>query len=201
MNGGTTLSADHGMSGLGDLLDECGIHTGRTEVNRIIAAVWPELRAFVLHGRPMTAGTLPAIAAAADAAVAAGLPVAALVRLTHRFATLAAQELSRADVDAVCRALVITHDVTAAVLRAEDRRQAAPRPRIDLLERELLVLTARGLSTAEMADATFYSRQAVSYHLGRLMARFGMPNRTALVAFAYEHGLLAPIPATATGTA
>lgn len=58
------------------------------------------------------------------------------------------------------------------------------------LEWEILDGLARGQSSAELADRLHYSRQAISYHLGRLMTRCGVRNRTALVAWAYEMRLL-----------
>jgi hypothetical protein len=74
------LSVEHELSGLGELLDECGLHEVRAEVERIVDAAWPEIKAFVVDGCPMRTTTPPAITAAADAVVAAGVPAAAPAR-------------------------------------------------------------------------------------------------------------------------
>jgi DNA-binding CsgD family transcriptional regulator len=195
------FSLEHELPGLGDLLDEFDFQQVRAEVERVVDAVWPEIKAYVLDGRPMRTATLPAITAAAGGVVAAGVPVAALVGFTRQLTALAVEELGQADIEAARRAVLVTHDITFAVLSVEHRAPAVTPPPIDPLEHEILVMAARGLSTAEIADAIFYSRQAVSYHLGRLMARFGTPNRTALVAFGYEQGLLARVPIATAGSA
>jgi PAS domain S-box-containing protein len=49
---------------------------------------------------------------------------------------------------------------------------------------------AAGLSSASLASRLFMSRQAVEYHVGRLMRRACVPNRVALVARAYSLGVL-----------
>ncbi|WP_369813627.1 LuxR C-terminal-related transcriptional regulator [Frigoribacterium sp. RIT-PI-h] len=49
---------------------------------------------------------------------------------------------------------------------------------LDEAEQRMLTLTAYGLSNAEIAQATSYSRQAVGWHLGKLMRAWKAPNRT-----------------------
>ncbi len=52
-------------------------------------------------------------------------------------------------------------------------------------------MVAEGRTNVEIAAALHLSRQAVNYHVGRLMRALGAANRTALVARAYQRGLLA----------
>jgi DNA-binding NarL/FixJ family response regulator len=54
----------------------------------------------------------------------------------------------------------------------------------------ILRMVAEGRTNVEIAGALHLSRQAVNYHVGRLMRALGAANRTALVALAYQRGLL-----------
>lgn len=64
-------------------------------------------------------------------------------------------------------------------------------PELDETEQHMLTLTAYGLSNDDIAKQTNYSRQAVSWHLGKLMKAWNVQNRTALVAAAFVRGVLA----------
>lgn len=93
------------------------------------------------------------------------------------------------------RAATVSHDLARA---ATDGYGAAPSPDapppvIGTLPRQVLQLAAQGRSTKEIARALQYSEQAVTYHLGKLMEQFGVPNRTALVARAV-HLRLVDVP-------
>lgn len=66
----------------------------------------------------------------------------------------------------------------------------ADAPDLDDVERQMLTLTAYGLSNAEIARETAYSRQAVAWHLARLMRTWSAPNRTALVSVAFVKGVI-----------
>lgn len=61
-------------------------------------------------------------------------------------------------------------------------------PGLDETEETMLALAARGLSNDEIARETSYSRQAVAWHLGRLMRSWRAPNRTAMVSVAFVKG-------------
>lgn len=63
-------------------------------------------------------------------------------------------------------------------------------PDLDDVEERMLALTAHGMSNDEIARATSYSRQAVAWHLGRLMRTWNAPNRTALVSVAFVRGVI-----------
>ncbi|WP_063838362.1 helix-turn-helix transcriptional regulator [Saccharothrix sp. ST-888] len=72
----------------------------------------------------------------------------------------------------------------------------APAPgaptRVSPVEARILALAAGGSTTAQIATGVGLTVDGVNYHLGRLSRRWGMANRTALVAHAYVTGVLAP---------
>jgi DNA-binding NarL/FixJ family response regulator len=57
-------------------------------------------------------------------------------------------------------------------------------------EREVLSLVARGLSNAELADALHVSLPTVKTHVSRILTKLDARDRTQLVVFAYEAGLV-----------
>ncbi len=59
-------------------------------------------------------------------------------------------------------------------------------------ESEILRLIAGGATSSAVAAELGITGDGVNYHLTRLSDRFGVPNRTALVARAYSLGLLDP---------
>jgi DNA-binding NarL/FixJ family response regulator len=57
-------------------------------------------------------------------------------------------------------------------------------------EREVLTLIARGLSNTELADTLHVSIPTVKTHVSRILTKLGARDRTQLVVFAYEAGLV-----------
>jgi hypothetical protein len=98
------------------------------------------LREFVLTGKPMPEEVLSLVSAAAD-----GIPRRTLVKITRRFAAIAARKLVSlrvergADSAALSgRALVATHDVVSVVLTRPRAVGFAGAHRLDDLERHIL---------------------------------------------------------------
>lgn len=59
-------------------------------------------------------------------------------------------------------------------------------------EREAVVLVARGLSNAQIADRMAISPMTAKTHINRAMAKLHARDRAQLVVFAYESGLVTP---------
>jgi DNA-binding NarL/FixJ family response regulator len=57
-------------------------------------------------------------------------------------------------------------------------------------EREVLSLLAQGLSNTELAAALYVSLPTVKTHVSRILTKLGARDRTQLVVFAYEAGLV-----------
>ena len=108
-------------------------------------------------------------------ALAATAPAAAVA---EAYAALESFLLLRADRDA---------DEARALLRSlGGAPRAGPRSHEQLTRRELevLQLVGRGLSNAEIAMRLFISPKTVEHHVGRILAKLGLPNRARAVAYA-----------------
>ncbi|MQM27846.1 response regulator [Glycomyces albidus] len=57
-------------------------------------------------------------------------------------------------------------------------------------ETEIVLLLARGMSNAEIAEELFVETSTVKSHLGRAMAKIGARDRVQTVVWAYENGLV-----------
>ncbi|MEV5316769.1 response regulator transcription factor [Streptomyces sp. NPDC052687] len=89
--------------------------------------------------------------------------------------------------------------VTRRLITEFSRLGGAPRAPLkervaDLTEREteVLALIARGLSNAEIARQLVVAEQTVKTHVGRILVKLGLRDRTQAAVFAYESGLVRP---------
>lgn len=93
----------------------------------------------------------------------------------------------------------VTRLLVDEVLRAGNPQRRAL-PGIDELterEAEVVVLVARGLSNAEIADRLYLGEATVKTHVGRILAKMGLRDRVQVVVAAYEAGLVTPGDPTA----
>lgn len=110
--------------------------------------------------------------------------------------------LKRAPDDSLIRAIraVYAGDTyldprVSEVLADNVRRQAggAPSDPYDTLterEREVLVLLAQGKTYQDIAETLFVSVKTVDFHRANVMRKLGLDNRTELVRFAMQRGLI-----------
>ncbi|WP_369365512.1 response regulator [Streptomyces sp. CG4] len=89
----------------------------------------------------------------------------------------------------------ITRRLIAEFSRLDGSRRAPLKQRVgDLTEREteVLALIAQGLSNAEIAERLVVAEQTVKTHVGRILVKLGLRDRTQAAVFAYESGVVRP---------
>ncbi|MET8780021.1 response regulator transcription factor [Nocardia sp. NPDC050713] len=91
---------------------------------------------------------------------------------------------------------LLSPSATAAVIaRVRSAPDPAPRPTLGTLtdrELDVLVLVARGLTNAEIAETLVLSPLTVKTHVSRILAKLLARDRVQLVIAAYEAGLVTP---------
>ncbi|MEV7807210.1 response regulator transcription factor [Microbispora sp. NPDC088329] len=94
---------------------------------------------------------------------------------------------------------LLAPNVTRRLIEEFTRLGGAPRPparaRLEGLterETEVLTLIAHGLSNAEIAARLVVAEQTVKTHVGRILTKLGLRDRTQAAVFAYETGLVTP---------
>lgn len=90
---------------------------------------------------------------------------------------------------------LLAPSITRRVI-AEFAHRRPPSPgtgRLDGLtarEREVLISIARGLSNREIAASLVVAEETVKTHVGRILAKLGLRDRTQAIVIAYESGLV-----------
>ncbi|MEW1628645.1 response regulator transcription factor [Streptomyces sp. NPDC089173] len=94
---------------------------------------------------------------------------------------------------------LLSPNITKRLIVEFSRTAGAPRAPLkervgDLTEREteVLSLIAGGLSNAEIAERLILAEQTVKTHVGRILVKLGIRDRTQAAVFAYESGLVRP---------
>ncbi|MFF1378455.1 response regulator [Streptomyces sp. NPDC058308] len=89
----------------------------------------------------------------------------------------------------------ITRRLIAEFSRMDGGPRGPLRSRVgELTEREteVLALIAQGLSNAEIAARLVVAEQTVKTHVGRILVKLGLRDRTQAAVFAYESGVVRP---------
>ncbi|QES42828.1 DNA-binding response regulator [Streptomyces venezuelae] len=89
----------------------------------------------------------------------------------------------------------ITRRLIAEFSRMDGGTRGPFRPRVGELtgrETEVLALIAQGLSNAEIAARLVVAEQTVKTHVGRILVKLGLRDRTQAAVYAYETGVVRP---------
>lgn len=150
---------------------------GITATRRITAEL-PDARVLVLTTFDLDEHVYEALQAGASGFLLKDVPMedlVAAVRAVHAGASLLSPSVTRRLVE-------------------EYAARRAPAPTQDLpltgREREVLLLLARGLSNAEIADELVVTEATVKTHVTQVLAKLGLRSRVQAVVFSYESGLV-----------
>ena len=100
-----------------------------------------------------------------------------------------APSITRRLLDTYAHRLGSTGDDPAGRLGPAQREQLE---QLTAREREVLLLVARSMSNAEIAERLVLSEATVKSHVGRILAKLDLRDRVQIVVFAYESGLVTP---------
>ena len=80
-------------------------------------------------------------------------------------------------------------DERSAAARAGAPQDAPPAPELTPRQREILEMVAGGLSYKEVGARLFLSENTIKYHMGEILQRLHLKNRTQAAAYALRAGL------------
>jgi DNA-binding NarL/FixJ family response regulator len=152
------------------------------EATRLISAGHPHVRILVLTTFDLDEYVYRALRAGASGFLLKDAPpseIAAAIRNAVEGETLLAPTLTKR---------LVERYVEGPDPRAAERQLAQLTER----EAEVLRLVARGLTNAEVASSLFLSEATVKTHVGRVLSKLGLRDRTQAVILAYETGLVRP---------
>jgi DNA-binding NarL/FixJ family response regulator len=86
----------------------------------------------------------------------------------------------------------VTRRLIAEFARLRPVEAPAPPAALTARETEILTLVAEGLSNAEIAGRLVIAEQTVKTHIGRILTKLGLRDRTQAAIFAYNTGLVRP---------
>jgi DNA-binding NarL/FixJ family response regulator len=159
------------------LMDLCMPGVRGPEFIADMKARWPALTVVVLSAcddRPSVDGALLAGASAYIVKSAAPVDVASVLRQTSSGVVYHASAAPR---------------IVGSVGAEEPAAEAGP----ILTEREqtILAAVAQGLTTKRISSDLWVSEHTVKFHLTNIYRKLGVPNRSAAVRYALEHGIAA----------
>ncbi|MFF9783039.1 response regulator [Streptomyces nigrescens] len=110
-----------------------------------------------------------------------------------------AEELAHAVRVVAAGEALLAPNLTKRLIAEFSRVTSSPRAPLkdrvgDLTEREteVLSLIAQGLTNGEIAQRLVLAEQTVKSHVGRILCKLGLRDRTQAAVFAYETGLIRP---------
>jgi DNA-binding NarL/FixJ family response regulator len=86
----------------------------------------------------------------------------------------------------------VTRRLIAEFARLRPVEASAPPAALTARETEILTLIAGGMSNAEIAGRLVIAEQTVKTHIGRILTKLGLRDRTQAAIFAYNTGLVRP---------
>lgn len=181
------------------------------DLREVLDRLVPAVLAALLTSEPLDEEAMLVVRRAAERWSSRAVPFSTVMEIctaASRAAVEVTQDVARERdqpvvVQVVGRGVVIAQEVVAAAAAGHERntRRELATDRSDpgrgwapIVLRgpaaDVLALVAEGRTNAQVAGELGISPQAVNYHVGRLMRALGAVNRTAVVARAYERGLL-----------
>ncbi|MEU4039618.1 response regulator transcription factor [Streptomyces collinus] len=157
---------------------------GGIEATRLITADHPDIRVLVLTTFDLDEYVYEALRAGAAGFL---LKDASADQLAEAVRVVAAGDA------------LLAPGITRRLIAEFSRLDGSPRPPLrqrvgELTEREteVLALIAQGLSNAEIAGRLVVAEQTVKTHVGRILVKLGLRDRTQAAVYAYESGLVRP---------